>query len=169
MTLPTRLSWRAGWALGLGLVSWLAARATAAERSPCVRTIEADVVALDQPLTLNRLGSHVSTGMIYALKEDVVASDPADKSGTLQPGKVMLRPGKRPRPLVLRMNVGDCLKIHFTNLLSTSPGGANGAQTRYAGLHINGVDLVPSAPAPRMGSPATGRGSGRTTRGNRGA
>src|SRR5262249_20586792 len=99
---------------------------------------------IDQPLTLNRLGSHVCTGMIYALKEDVVSSDPADKSGQLQPGKVMLRPGKRPRPLVLRMNVGDCLKIRFTNLLSKSTAAANGHQPRYAGLHINGVDLVPS-------------------------
>ncbi len=169
MMLPTRLSWRVGCALGLGLTAWLATRATAAERSPCVRTIEAEVVALDQPLTLNRLGSHVSTGMIYALKEDVVSSDPADKSGTLQPGKVMLRPGKRPRPLVLRMNVGDCLKIHFTNLLSTSLGGPNGAQTRYAGLHINGVDLVPSAPTATDGISSDGSWVGKNNPGKPGS
>ena len=36
----------------------------------------------------------------------------------LQPGAVMLRDGKRPRPIVLRVNEGDCLEIHFTNLLA---------------------------------------------------
>ena len=33
----------------------------------------------------------------------------------------MLRPDKRPRPLVLRMNVGDCLTIDVHQLASTSP------------------------------------------------
>ena len=30
-----------------------------------------------------------------------------------------LRDGKRPRPLVLRMNVGDMLEIHFENWLQS--------------------------------------------------
>ena len=134
---------RARWVLWLGLVVPHAAGAAAPAPAPCVRTISADVVALDQPLTLNRLGASLPGGMIFALADDVVACDPTDASGTLTAGKVMLRPGKRPRPLVLRMNVGDCLRIHFTNLLSPSMG--QGALTRYAGLHINGLDLVPSA------------------------
>jgi len=41
------------------------------------------------------------------LRRDVVPI-----SGTeLAPGNVQLRPGKRPRPIVLRMNVGDSLRI----------------------------------------------------------
>jgi hypothetical protein len=73
------------------------------------------VVALDQALIYNRLGAINPAGMIYALKRDVVAIDP---SKGLVAGNVQLRPGKRPRPIALRMNVGDCLQINFTNLLA---------------------------------------------------
>jgi plastocyanin len=59
----------------------------------------------------------------------------------LSPGRVMLRGAKRPRPIVLRANVGDCLEIHFTNLLD--PGPIHGsAGTRYAGVHASGLELV---------------------------
>ena len=54
-----------------------------------------------------------------------------------------LRPGKRPRPLVLRMNVGDSLEIQFQNLLAANPKNPSSA-TRYAGLHISGLDLAPA-------------------------
>ncbi len=33
----------------------------------------------------------------------------------------MLRPDKRARPLVLRMNAGDCLAVEFENLLAPIP------------------------------------------------
>ena len=33
------------------------------------------------------------------------------------PGKVTLRPDKRPRPIVLRVAAGDCLTVNLTNLL----------------------------------------------------
>src|SRR5262249_49752351 len=39
----------------------------------------------------------------------------------LSAGQVMLRPDKRPRPMVLRMNVGDCLEVNFQNLLADVP------------------------------------------------
>src|SRR5215213_11783236 len=81
----------------------------------CDRTVKAEVVALDQVLIYNRLGAINPAGMMYALKDDVVAIDPAKG---LVPGNVQLRPGKRPRPIALRMNVGDCLVISFTNLLA---------------------------------------------------
>jgi hypothetical protein len=42
-------------------------------------------------------------------------------SSTLTKGNVMLREDKRPRPLVLRMGVGDCLVVEFQNLLADSP------------------------------------------------
>src|ERR1044071_4014662 len=80
----------------------------------CARTIEADVVAFDQVWFWNRLGAVQPQGMMYALRSDVVPI-----TGTaLTPGNVQLRAGKRPRPLVLRMNVGDCLRIEFQNLLA---------------------------------------------------
>jgi len=42
----------------------------------CARTIKANVVALDQVIMYNRLGTVNPGGMIYALKKDVVAIDP---------------------------------------------------------------------------------------------
>jgi hypothetical protein len=89
------------------------------------RLIKAEVVALDQDIHFNRFGSHDPYGMIYALKSDVVSND---GSAELAPGHVTLRSGKRPRPLVLRMNKGDILEVAFTNLLSPerpSEGGGN--------------------------------------------
>ena len=46
-----------------------------------------------------------------------------------------------PRPIALRMNSGDCLRITFTNLLSTSPIDDQPA-TRTAGIHVIGMELV---------------------------
>ena len=106
----------------------------------CERTIKADVVALDQAIMYNRLGTVNPHGMIFALKQDVVAIEPAKG---IVAGNVRLRADKRPRPLVLRMNIGDCLKINFTNLLSFSPLSDQPA-TRYSGVHVMGLELVGS-------------------------
>ncbi len=123
----------------------------------CVRTIHADVVALDQPFYYNRLGALNANGMMYALKRDVVAKIPGTEIG---PGNVMLRPDKRPRPIVLRANEGDCLEITFTNWLDPNPfkldlpaefpaiPGHPSNQiddqpnTRAASIHIDGMFLV---------------------------
>jgi hypothetical protein len=106
----------------------------------CARTIKADVVALDQAIMYNRLGTVNPGGMIYALKRDVVAIDPLKG---IVAGNVRLRSTKRPRPIVLRMNSGDCLRITFTNLLSPSPLSDQPA-TRSAGIHVIGMELVGS-------------------------
>ncbi|NVJ26632.1 copper oxidase, partial [Myxococcus sp. AM011] len=87
----------------------------AGARVSCARTLTANVVALDQVYTYNRLGSYNPTGMLYALKRDV---EPISASRPLGPGNVRLRSDKRPRPLTLRANVGDCLRIQFTNWLA---------------------------------------------------
>ncbi|WP_420344026.1 hypothetical protein [Paenirhodobacter sp.] len=97
------------------------------------RTICADVVAMDQMLVYNRFGSFNPFGMIFALRRDVVpmetpilaatAEDCDSRLGTetvtgaLQAGQVRLKDCKRPRPMVLRANVGDTLHIRLTNLL----------------------------------------------------
>ncbi|MCK8498371.1 copper oxidase [Myxococcus fulvus] len=81
----------------------------------CARTVHADVVALDQVYTYNRLGSFNPTGMIYALLEDV---EPISPSKPLGPGNTRLKTSKRPRPLTLRANVGDCLHVKFFNWLA---------------------------------------------------
>src|SRR5438270_11837057 len=105
----------------LGLAIGVAGGASGGEPPPCNRTIRADVVARDQPYSLTRLGASQPGGMIFALRDDVVPCDPAETGGKLVAGKVMLRQGKRPRPIVLRMNVGDCLRIQFANLLAPAP------------------------------------------------
>ena len=126
----------------LGLAPGTEAQISSEPAPQCERTITADVVALDQPYFWNRLGAVEPQGMIYALRRDVVSS-----GGTfgLVPGNVQLRSNKRPRPLVLRMNVGDCLRIEFENLLNPVRG--NGSRkkqpnTRTASIHAVGLQLV---------------------------
>jgi hypothetical protein len=97
----------------------------------CARVLRAEVVALEQAMVLNRYGAFNPAGMLFALKRDVVLSgldDPRYPDGTaltdetlhLAPGHVRLRDDKRPRPLVLRANEGDCLEVRFHNLLMRS-------------------------------------------------
>jgi hypothetical protein len=77
--------------------------------------VTANVVAFDQIIFYNRFGSFDPGGMIFALKRDAV---PIEPSARLGPGNAQLRPDKRPRPIVLRVNEGDCLEVTFTNWLT---------------------------------------------------
>jgi hypothetical protein len=117
----------------------------AAAQDNCTNTITAKVVALDQPFFLNRLGAMMPEGMVYALERDV------DRVTTCPQGqwcpRARLKPEKRPRPIVLRVNVGDCLSIYFTNLLADSVAPFHGIQgvqpaTRWAGIHVAGMQMV---------------------------
>jgi hypothetical protein len=108
------------------------------EGPSCNRIITADVVALDQPIVYNRLGAMNPGGMMFALRNDVKAND----SKGLVAGNVQLKDYKRPRPLVLRMNVGDCLQILFQNLLSAVRPEEDQPNTRSAGIHVAGLQLV---------------------------
>ena len=111
-----------------------------ARAQTCARTITADVVAFDQVFFWNRLGAVQPQGMMYALRRDVVPISGA----TLSPGNVKLRVGKRPRPLVLRMNVGDCLQVTFQNLLAPTKVDEEQPATRRASMHAVGLQLVES-------------------------
>src|SRR6185436_1747020 len=82
--------------------------------APCQRIVNADVVAMPQPIMLNRLGAAIPDGLIFALKSDTVATVSGGNT-TYQ-----LKTNKRARPLVLRANVGDCLKIRLTNGIPTN-------------------------------------------------
>ncbi|HKX27985.1 MAG TPA: hypothetical protein VJ302_09855, partial [Blastocatellia bacterium] len=104
--------YRIAWLLLLWAVVGAAAAAqpTAARTAApprCANVISADVVALEQVYIYNRFGAFNPGGMLYALRQDVVdlSGRPIGDGG--QPGRVMLRPDKRPRPLVLRVNEGD--------------------------------------------------------------
>ncbi len=153
------------------------------EASPrCDRdnTIVAHVVALEQVYIYNRFGAFNPGGMLYALRRDVVSSGDGSVDGAvaeivdgeaipLEPdlakdqmlaGNVRLRSDKRPRPIVLRVNEGDCLKVVFTNLLSPERDGeehvvdpetgreisidSDEPATRSASMHVNGLELFGS-------------------------
>ncbi len=83
-------------------------------------------------------------------------------------GNVSLHPDKRPRPLVLRVNEGDCLEVTFTNLLSPRDEGQEIIEdpmthekravdpeepfTRMASMHVNGLDNVAADNQPGIAS-----------------
>jgi hypothetical protein len=94
---------------------------------------EAFVSAIDQPVWYNRLGAHDPAAMMFALDEDVVYDERA--------GGYRLRPGKRPRPLVLRVREGECLRVHLQNRLSPTPG-SNQPGTRDVSIHVTGMQVT---------------------------
>jgi hypothetical protein len=101
----------------------------------CNDVIIANVVAIDQVQTYNRFGAFNPAGMQYALARDVVPNSA---------GVYQLKPGKRPRPIVLRVNEGDCLQVNFTNRLQDPRPNDNSTATRKASMHVNGLDYVDS-------------------------
>lgn len=113
----------------VSIFSWLLATSVCAAVSPeappagCERLVKAEVVALEQAIVLNRYGAFNPSGMLFALKRDVVLNDGtalSDANIKIAPGNVKLRDDKRPRPIVLRVNEGDCLEVRFHNLLMTA-------------------------------------------------
>src|SRR5262245_42139221 len=86
---------------------------------------------------LNRLGAAIPDGLVFALKRDTQVVG----------GITQLKPERRPRPLVLRANVGDCLTVTFENAIpvasfgtTQAPGAATG--TTEVSLHIQGTEWV---------------------------
>ena len=99
------------------------------------RLICADVAAVDQTIVYNRFGSFDPFGMIFVLRRDLVPMNlggdaplpdcstdlgaaTAPPAGDLRAGQVRLRDCERPRPLVLRANVGDRLLVRVTNYMA---------------------------------------------------
>jgi manganese oxidase len=136
-------------ALACMIVFWDEARAAAQSQS-CGRVVEADIVAIDQPIFLNRLGANLPGGMIYALRRDIVHGP---NGSEITAGNAQLNSDRRPRPLVLRVRVGDCLHFRFQNLLSPTALGApqfptipcptfvpEQTCTRSAGVHVSGME-----------------------------
>jgi hypothetical protein len=112
--------------------------AAAMQQSQCpanARTIKADVVAIPKAIMLNRLGATIPNAFVFALRGDTIGTG----------SNIQLRPGKRPRPIVLRANVGDCLRINFTNAIPlTSFANATpqspAVTTSEVSLHIQGQE-----------------------------
>ena len=122
--------------VGLAALNEAAVSATTQQQIPaCSRLIHADVVAIDRVIFYNRFGAFNPAGMMYALSRDV------EKNSN---GDYQLKEGKRPRPIVLRANVGDCLQVNFTNRLHDPRIDNNSTATRNASVHVNGLDYVGS-------------------------
>ncbi|HEX7832329.1 MAG TPA: copper oxidase, partial [Thermoanaerobaculia bacterium] len=124
--------------LCLVLSMGFAAQAQEAPKPSCARTVRADVVAIDQAYQINRLGTARPGGLLYALRHDV---ESVDGTAELKPGRVQLKSYKRPRPIVLRVNEGDCLTIAFQNLLAPSVTDPIQPATRNTGIHVTGMQL----------------------------
>ena len=150
------------------------------------RTIVVKMAVVEHDVTYNRLGAHLPSSQVYVLERDLVPSDHKfDEYGNdshdpsaridpedFKPGGVRLRSYKRPRPIVLRANVGDTLQIHFRNLLPKTqknktcsvleatpvgPGKANPDTRICAGVQVMGLewgeaeDAQPSGVNPENG------------------
>ncbi|HEX3186702.1 MAG TPA: hypothetical protein VHQ94_18045, partial [Pyrinomonadaceae bacterium] len=110
---------------------------------PCpagTRLVKADVVAIPKAIMLNRLGATIPNAFIYALRRDTTGTG----------NNLQLRPGKRPRPIVLRANVNDCLQVTFTNAIPPSAFQASTPQnppvgTQEVSLHIQGMEWASSS------------------------
>ena len=149
-----RLAWLAALA---GL--WLVASGAGAATAKCERNLHANVVAIEQAITLNRFGAFNPAGMLFALQRDVVFSGHATiADGTSvsdanlhdAPGFVKLRSAKRPRPLVLRANEGDCLEVRFHNLLMRGvPEERSGGPESHAGRVPAHMEDPPDVVYPR--------------------
>jgi len=135
------------------------------------RAVCADVAALDQMLVYNRFGSHNPFGMIFALRRDLsdIASfrsinaetcdgktGAEEGTGQLKAGEVRLKDCKRPRPLVLRANVGDRLTVRLTNYLMPEqpgysetfcPGGRGGKDIRDLASNCSAITNGSGKPA----------------------
>jgi hypothetical protein len=120
-------------------------------QAACNAVVTADVVVFDTPIMFNRLGAQNPNWISYALKRDVVGVN----GGAPGAGNAQMRPDKRVRPLVLRVNEGDCLQVNFENWLTAvanpnnpinnaSPFLAIDDQVagRFAGFHVRGLQLV---------------------------
>ena len=122
----------------------------------CANTVTAEVVVFDTPIMFNRLGPQNPNWITYALERDVVAISAAPPG----PGNAQMRKDKRVRPLVLRVNEGDCLQVNFKNWLAPAanpfvdadrepPMNAaaplridDQVKGRFAGFHVRGLQLV---------------------------
>lgn len=115
-----------------------------ADAATCERNIVANVVALDQGIMYNRMGAFNPAGMMFALRRDVVDLNNVSLAdgGAAVPGQVRLRQDKRPRPLVLRMNEGDCLTVNLQNLLAPVRVDNEQPATRSVSFTSLGMQLV---------------------------
>jgi hypothetical protein len=108
----------------------------ACERGAPIRGYRVAALAVD--ITLNRYLDHDPAGRMYALEEDVPrirqeeARNAQARAGQGDPGVSIGEQGDAIQPLTLRVNRGECLRIHLRNAL---PAGES------ASVHVHGTGL----------------------------
>jgi len=79
--------------------------------SAAARTISYTVLAINVDITINRFGDHDPSGMMYVLEENL---DAVRAQETSPLPRVSTGLGDDPiQPLVIRANLGDCVKVIF--------------------------------------------------------
>jgi manganese oxidase len=119
---------------------------------PCSVTRTYAVSAIDLTITLNRFGDNDPFAYMYALDSRIPAIRAAEQANAAsaaanQPASAVT-PGLREdviQPLMLRANLGECVKINFTNRLTRAPVTSN-APTAVTAVQAGGVPAVSITP-----------------------
>ena len=83
------------------------------------------IEAISLPIVYNRFGDHDPNGLLYVLKQD---SERIQREARKRFELPVPQPYEEVRPLVIRANVGDTVRIDFENKLG-----------RQASLHVQGL------------------------------
>ncbi len=97
-----------------------------------------DVVAINVRIPYNRWGDHDPDGMMYALASDESAYKNWFQPLNPNPASPSENRRLRPRPLVIRANAGECVKITLTNKLNATQWGGRLVDPRVS-MHAIGV------------------------------
>lgn len=130
----------------------VAAQAQTTGGLPCGVTRSFNVSAIDLTMTLNRFGDNDPFAYMYALDSRIPAIRAEEKanrdSGVANQPAAGVSPGLREdliQPLMLRANLGDCVRINFTNRLTKAPVTSN-APTATTAVQAGGVPAVSISP-----------------------
>jgi manganese oxidase len=130
----------------------VAAQAQTATALPCSVTRTFAVSAIDLTITLNRFGDNDPFAYMYALDSRIPAIRAAEKanaqSAAANQPAAAVSPGLREdviQPLMLRANLGECVRINFTNRLTRAPVTSN-APTATTAVQAGGVPAVSISP-----------------------
>jgi FtsP/CotA-like multicopper oxidase with cupredoxin domain len=86
---------------------------------------EYDIEAIQIPIVYNKYGDHDPDGLLYVLKKD---ADRIKRKAQENFNQEIPMPYEEVQPLVIRANLGDVIKIHFTHSLK-----------RNLSIHVQGL------------------------------
>lgn len=90
-----------------------------------VKCREYEIQAIQIPIVYNKYGDHDPDGLLYVLKKD---ADRIKRKAEENFHKEIPQPYEEVQPLVIRANLGDVIKIHFSHSLK-----------RNLSIHVQGL------------------------------